>query len=54
MPKWGLPVNQETQVGLGKDFLFKYFEYIESKRNDLTYDIDGVVFKINSYEDQKN
>ena len=53
LPKWGLPVNQETQVGLGKDFLFKYFEYIESKRNDLPYDIDGVVFKINSYEDQK-
>ena len=53
LPKWGLPVNQETQVGLGKDFLFKYFEHIESKRNDLPYDIDGVVFKINSYEDQK-
>ena len=48
LPKWGLPVNQETQVGLGKDFLFKYFEYIESKRNDLPYDIDGVVFKANN------
>ncbi len=53
LPKWGLPVNQETQIGTGKDFLFKYFEYIESIRNNLPYDIDGVVFKVNSYEDQQ-
>ena len=43
----GFPVNTETQVGEGIDFLNEYFNHIESIRNNLTYDIDGVVFKIN-------
>ena len=53
LPKWGLPVNKETQTGMGISFLNTYYQYIESIRNNLTYDIDGVVFKVNSYEDQK-
>ena len=53
LPKWGFPVNTETQVGEGVDFLNEYFNHIESIRNNLTYDIDGVVFKINSYQLQK-
>ena len=53
LPKWGFPVNTETQVGEGIDFLNEYFNHIESIRNNLTYDIDGVVFKINSYQLQK-
>tara|TARA_Y100001960_G_C14757675_1_gene872129 strand:- start:197 stop:2197 length:2001 start_codon:yes stop_codon:yes gene_type:complete len=53
LPKWGFPVNQETQIGIGMPFLNAYYKYIESIRNNLTYDIDGVVFKVNSYEDQK-
>ena len=52
LPKWGFPVNQEIQLGVGIAFLNKYYKYIESIRNNLTYDIDGVVFKVNSYKDQ--
>ena len=52
LPKWGFPVNQEIQLGNGIVFLNKYYKYIESIRNNLTYDIDGVVFKVNSYKDQ--
>ncbi len=53
LPKWGLPVNQETQMGMGISFLNTYYQYIDSIRNNLTYDIDGVVFKVNSYQDQQ-
>ena len=53
LPKWGLPVNQETQIGMGISFVTTYYQYIDSIRNNLTYDIDGVVFKVNSYQDQQ-
>ena len=50
---WGLPVNSEAQVGKGFKFLKKYFNHIQSNRNNLEYDIDGVVFKVNSFDSQK-
>ena len=53
LPKWGFPVNPEIQIGAGFDFLNQYYQYIESIRSDLQYDIDGVVFKVNSYKSQK-
>ena len=53
LPKWGLPVSSKSKVGKGLKFLNEYFNYIESIRNELEYDIDGVVFKINSFNLQK-
>ncbi len=53
LPKWGFPVNPEIQIGKGFNFLNKYYNHIESMRPNLKYDIDGVVFKINSYKLQK-
>ena len=50
---WGLPVNSEAQVGKGFKFLKKYFNHIQSNRDNLKYDIDGVVFKVNSFDSQK-
>ena len=50
---WGLPVNSEAQVGKGFKFLKKYFNHIQSNRDNLEYDIDGVVFKVNSFDSQK-
>ena len=42
-------VNNEIQTGQGIEFLNSYYNHIESIRNNLKYDIDGVVFKVNSY-----
>ena len=53
LPKWGFPVNPELQIGHGLKFLHNYYQHIESIRDQLEYDIDGVVFKINSYSSQK-
>ena len=52
LPKLGLPVNSKIKFGKGIEFLLDYYEKAENFRNDLEYDIDGVVFKVNSYSYQ--
>ena len=53
LPKWGLPVNPHIKLGKGIDFIKKYYKSAEKIRNKIDYDIDGVVFKVNSYLLQK-
>ena len=53
LPKWGFPVNPYVEVGIGEDFLKEYYKKAEKLRDTLDYDIDGVVFKVNSYELQQ-
>ncbi len=52
LPKWGFPVNPHVQVGMGINFLIEYYQKAETLRGTLEYDIDGVVFKVNSYQEQ--
>ncbi len=52
LPELGLPSNSLIQKGLGVDFLIHYYDLMEQKRRDLDYEIDGVVFKVNSFEKQ--
>ena len=52
--KWGFPVNNHIKVGKGISFLKDYYNSAEGLRENLAYDIDGVVFKVNSYEMQNN
>ncbi|MFX0055514.1 MAG: NAD-dependent DNA ligase LigA [Promethearchaeota archaeon] len=54
LPKWGLP----TQIILsrlcrGVDELLEYHRELEGKRDDLAFEIDGVVFKVNSKSNQE-
>lgn len=48
LPLWGFPVNPLIETGKGADFLIDYFRRMEENRNGLPYEIDGVVFKVNS------
>jgi len=43
----GLPLCKETQVVKGFTACLEYFVKIGQVRNSLSYDIDGVVFKVN-------
>lgn len=52
LPKWGLPVNTKIEFGKGVDFLMDYYKKAENFRHELEYDIDGVVFKVNSFTHQ--
>lgn len=50
---WGLPVCKEIDTALGAQQCHDYFAKIGQQRNDLSYEIDGVVFKVNDIEIQK-
>ena len=52
LPKWGFPVNPYIKEGNGTSFLIDYYRRAESLRTKINYDIDGVVFKVNSYKYQ--
>jgi DNA ligase (NAD+) len=44
---WGIPLCKESSVAKGAQACINYFRKIGEQRNSLSYDIDGVVFKIN-------
>ncbi len=50
---WGVPINKEIRVGNGIKFLREFHDAIEAKRMSLPYDIDGVVYKVNSIKKQE-
>ncbi|ASZ08918.1 NAD-dependent DNA ligase LigA [Mesoplasma chauliocola] len=43
----GLKVNPETRICKTLDDVKEYIDYYTKKRNDLDYEIDGIVFKLN-------
>ncbi len=46
LQEWGIKVCPQSQVVDGVDGCLAYYESIGSQRDDLAYDIDGVVYKI--------
>jgi DNA ligase (NAD+) len=50
---WGLPVSPELRVLRGLAACSDYFDDIGRRRDQLPYDIDGVVFKVDSIADQQ-
>jgi DNA ligase (NAD+) len=54
LSQWGLKVNYEKLKLLeGFQELLEYFKKLEEEREDLQYDIDGVVYKVNDLVLQK-
>ncbi len=45
---WGFPVAEQTRVLSGADALVAFHRQIGETRDQLPYDIDGVVYKVNS------
>ncbi|HTI61006.1 NAD-dependent DNA ligase LigA [Mucilaginibacter sp.] len=50
---WGFPVNSESRLCSNIDEVLKFISDWESKRFNLSYDIDGIVIKVNSYAQQE-
>jgi DNA ligase (NAD+) len=50
---WGLRTSPETRVVRGVDALFGYYEDIGTRRASLRYQIDGVVYKVDSRAQQE-
>ena len=51
--QWGLRTNPEIKKVQGAAECQTYYEKIGAKRDDLPYEIDGVVYKLNSIELQE-
>ena len=49
----GFPVNPEILICRGPDACYDYYEGMQKKRPSLGYEIDGVVFKVNSIKEQQ-
>jgi DNA ligase (NAD+) len=51
--EWGFPVSPEVSTAKGFGGLLAYFRKIGEKRDALPYDIDGVVYKLDDYDGQR-
>ena len=53
LKKWGFKTNSLNITTKGIDNLITNYNKIEKKRDKIDFDIDGIVYKINSFELQK-
>ncbi len=50
---WGFKINPFNKVIISVENLMKNYYEIEKKRDELDFDIDGIVYKVNDFETQK-
>lgn len=50
---WGLKVNPESQPCAGGDAVVQYHRELAARRGDLTYEVDGIVAKVDSFALQR-
>ena len=50
---WGLKINPEMRIVTGIQACADYYENLAAKRDNLSYDIDGIVFKVNDLKLQQ-
>jgi DNA ligase (NAD+) len=53
LKEWGLPVSDAVSQAEGLDGLLQAYERLDEMREKLDYEIDGVVYKLDSLEQQR-
>ena len=53
LKQWGLPVCADVTVAMGYQGCLDFYEQIGERRDSLSYDIDGVVYKVDDLALQK-
>jgi len=53
MKQWGFKVSEHVKLCKSIDEVFDYINLWEKARTKLPFEIDGIVIKINSYEEQR-
>lgn len=53
LPQWGFPVNDHITLCTDADELLEYYEQMTEIRDELDYEIDGVVFKVDDFGQQE-
>ena len=51
--KWGFHVCDHTKLCKGIEDVLEFIHYWDEKRFELSYDIDGIVIKVNNYTQQE-
>lgn len=51
--QWGFRINSEMRVVQGVDECLAYHDYLLAKRDELPYDIDGIVYKVDDLRLQR-
>lgn len=51
--KWGFHVSEHSRLALNIDQVLEFIAHWENERFKLSYDIDGIVIKVNSYAQQQ-
>ena len=50
---WGFRINDRIEVAADAEACVDYYQRLEQDRNDLPYDIDGIVYKVNRLDLQQ-
>ena len=53
LSKWGFKTNPFNKTIKGIKNLMKNYQEIEKKRNEIDFDIDGIVYKVNNFDLQR-
>ncbi len=53
MKNWGLKTSDHSKICTTMDEVFAFINYWDKERKNLSYDIDGVVLKINDYHQRE-
>lgn len=51
---WGFKISEHTKVCNGIDEVLKFIDHWDKERYKLPFDIDGIVIKVNDYNQQQN
>ncbi|HEY3396540.1 MAG TPA: NAD-dependent DNA ligase LigA [Armatimonadota bacterium] len=49
LPRWGLRVDERVRLVVGREAARDFYRDLEAAREDLPFEIDGVVFKVNDH-----
>ncbi|MRT95209.1 NAD-dependent DNA ligase LigA, partial [Xylella fastidiosa subsp. multiplex] len=49
---WGFPVSPLVELGYGSEGLLNYYRRMETIRDTLPFDIDGIVYKLDDLSGQ--
>ena len=52
LAEWGIPISEHMQTVVGIEACEVYYEQMAAQRDALPFDIDGIVYKVNSFEQQ--
>ncbi|OQX96333.1 MAG: hypothetical protein B6I24_11580 [Bacteroidetes bacterium 4572_128] len=52
--KWNFKTSKNTKIAKNINEVFNFIEYWDKERENLNFDIDGIVIKLNSIEQQEN